>query len=131
MFKNAPEQAGSGSPAANTQGQEHGSESSGDNINDIGFSMIKGQPIGYSAFCERFENVQVIDRINKTAGALNQPAYIIGYSFNCLSSAGKSRDTLYIGFVNNKDTGTYECIHHNKDKNKILSDGWYACGALN
>jgi hypothetical protein len=105
---------------------------SGDKIEDAGFSMITGRPVGYSALCERIENVKVIDRINKTAGALKHPAYVIGYSFDCLSSlTGKSRDTLYIGFVANKDKGTYECIHHHKDKNAVLSNNWYMCGGLN
>lgn len=103
-----------------------------DKIEEAGFSMITGYPVGASATCESFENVKVIDRINKTAGALNHPAYVIGYNYDCMSSLlGRHNETLYIGFVNNVNTGNYECIHHHGKKDVVVSNNWYMCGGLN
>jgi hypothetical protein len=114
-------------------GGSNGGTSNENSIIETGFSLIKGRPVGYSALCDRIENMEVIDRVNKTAGALKYPAYIIGYSFDCLSSiSGKERTTLYIAFMENKDKGTYECIHWNKDKNTLVDPGgWGMCGGLN
>ncbi len=102
-----------------------------DRINEIGFSMIKVKPVGYSELCDRIENMHVIDRIDRTAGALKHPAYVIGYTFDCLSSiAGKDTKTLYIGFVHNTDKGRYECIHWNGEKSAVLENTWAECGGL-
>ena len=103
-----------------------------DEVNEIGFSMILEKPVGYSRMCDRVENMKVLERIDRTAGKLKHPAYVIGYRFDCLTSlAGKSTDTLYIGFVHNTDKGGWECIHWNKDKNEVLANTWSACGGLN
>lgn len=114
-------------------GGSNGGTSNENSIIETGFLMIKGRPLNYSEFCDRFENVEVIDLVKKTAGALNYPAYIIGYNFDCLSSiSGRTRFTTYIAFMENKDKGRYECISWSKDKNTLLDPGrWIICGGLN
>jgi hypothetical protein len=101
-----------------------------DNINDVAFSMIKKQMGGT---CERYENIKIIDRTERTVGALKHKAYIIGYNYDCLSSNyGRSNTIDYIGFVDNPDKGIYECIHNfGADKDAVMRVGWQECGGIN
>ncbi len=106
---------------------------SSDSNEKIGFELIKRpEGAGLSAFCDRFENIHIIEHINKTAGALNYPVHIIGYSFDCLSRiTGNTRDTVYIGWMKNTDNGGYECIYNGQNKSAVISKDWLECGGLN
>lgn len=138
-FEGNGDSAGQGNQADSMAGDgfKGNSDSAGqgnqaDLITNAGFEMIKGSPVEYSALCDRIESVKMIDRIDRTAGQLNYPAHIIGYTFDCLSSvAGREHITMYIGFVVNNDKDKYECIHHNQNREPVESGGWYECGGLN
>lgn len=92
----------------------------------VGMALIKTKIL--PGFCERFDDIKILDRVVGTASANNRPAYVIGYSFNCVSNLGNTQQTLYVGWLVNKDTNQYQCIHWNANRQTVLNDGWWGCG---
>ena len=85
-------------------------------------------PLLYGAVCEKVDNAVVFDRTYGTATANNHPAYVFGYRFTCVSNFGNETKEIYVGWIDNKNTDKLQCLHHNANKQAVLSDGWYACG---
>lgn len=78
--------------------------------------------------CDKLGNAKVIERIKGTASVNNRPAYVVGYTFNCVSNFGNEQQTAYIGWMENADTNQAQCVHHNQDRNRVVNEGWAACG---
>ncbi len=129
---NRIENSGSDSKVtASTEVTSHNLSDSKDEYEYIGLALIK-DPVRFSAICDRLEDVEVIEKIKKSAGMLNYPVYIIGYKFNCLSRfTGNKRITLYVSWMEDIDRGGAQCIFHGPDKNFILTRDWSTCGGLN
>jgi hypothetical protein len=94
----------------------------------IALKILK-HPQLWGSVCERLSDTKVVDRVRGTASANNHPAFVVGYQFVCVDSvAGNQSMTHYVGWMENRDTGQTECIHHNRDKNRVVGDGWWQCG---
>lgn len=93
----------------------------------IGVRILQTQQL-YGSLCEKIVNPIVFDRIIGTASANNHPAYVLGYNFNCLSNFGSEKISIYVGWMENSNTNRIECIHHNEDRNRVVSEGWHFCG---
>lgn len=82
----------------------------------------------FGATCDKLGDAKEIERIKGTASASNRPAYVVGYTFNCVSNFGNEPMTIYIGWMENSDTKQAQCIHHNQDRNRVVNEGWHSCG---
>jgi hypothetical protein len=82
----------------------------------------------YGTICEKLKDAVVFDRVKGSASANNHPAYVLGYRFGCVSNFGSEPISIYIGWIENQNTNKLECIHHNKDKERVVSEGWHFCG---
>jgi hypothetical protein len=89
---------------------------------------ILKMPQLWGQMCDRIGDPTVLDRVNGTASANNHPAHVVGYRFVCVSAQGNQTFTQYVGWMENRDTGNAECIHHNLDKAAVVGDGWERCG---
>lgn len=89
---------------------------------------LLGSPQLYGSLCEKLKDPVVFDRVKGSASANNHPAYVLGYRFSCVSSFGSEPITIYVGWMENQNTSKLECIHHNKDKDRVVGEGWHFCG---
>lgn len=89
---------------------------------------LLSSPDLFGYVCDKLGDAKVIERIKGTASANNHPAYVVGYTFNCVSNYGNKPQTAYIGWMENVDTQQAQCIHHNQDRNRVVNEGWHSCG---
>lgn len=82
----------------------------------------------YGSLCEKLQDPVVFDRIKGSASANNHPAYVLGYRFSCTSNFGSELISIYVGWMENQTTSKLECIHHNKDRERVVGEGWHFCG---
>jgi hypothetical protein len=94
-------------------------------IDDVGLKFLLKD---WGQVCDQVKDVNVLDRVIGTASANNHPAYVIGYSFVCADVSGNQRWVQYVGWMDNRDSNQYQCIHHHQDKGNVLNNGWWACG---
>jgi hypothetical protein len=96
---------------------------------DVTASNILKMPELWGQACDKLTNIKVVERLNGTASANNRPAHVVGVQFVCVTNFGNTPYTQYIGWMENTDTGRYECILHNQDRSKVVdTDAWYSCG---